>query len=241
MALKFISKGGMYVRVEKFKGGFTTYFQDHTVSKVVSYYDKTCVIHYTDGSQRTIELTGKDVVDVYNSQFGVPVSDDGSKLFLSSWENGLAAFDTGTNAVLWRYKRSRITKVFIFPDYLVTKRRYESILKFDIDTGELLGMVKSGTLERMFHLVGQYVLVDSYRGKLSIIDTENMTVVKQFPQKLINPFECLSFVIREAEFKENKVIIRGFEGMPRKEFIPELNLMMTSSDFERELDFDLSV
>lgn len=229
------------MRIEKFKGGFTTYFQDHIVNKVVSYYDRTCVIHYTDGSQRTIEFTGKDVVDSYNAQFGVPVSDDGSKLFLSSWENGLAAFDTATNAVLWRYKRTRITNSVVYRSYLVAKRDCESILKFDIETGEVLAVAKSGTLERMFHLVGQYILVDTYRGKLSVIDTENMTVVKQFPQKLINPFECLSFVIREAEFKENKVIIRGFEGMPRKEFIPELNLMMTSSDFERELDFDLPV
>ena len=197
------------MKIQKYDGYFETYPLSATVSKITCpYVGGLCSVHYLDGTVHSLNT----VADGYNSQFGLPVSPDGKLLFVSSWDTGLHAYDIITGKEIWHFKSTRIKAVYTAETYVVAVRYGNSILKLNIADGSKIGELRSGTIECSFELSFPYVLIDTYRGKLSVIDMNTLTVARQYARTQINPINAISFMIREVSLKRNKLTISGLEG-----------------------------
>ena len=125
--------------------------------------------------------------------------------------------------------------IFVYDDYLVFLNSYDSVYKIDISNGEMLGQIKNSAAERIFDLGTPYILVDAPVGKLSIIDTEKMLVVKKYGAKITNPLNCGSFIITDAALQDNTLTIYGHEQPRNTKYNPE---NMFGWPFERVIDTD---
>jgi len=226
-------------------GSFVQYFDNKVIEKIVwlGNYVKVGVSKFTNNIGEIIEtdihknfgtctvyfhhkppkeLSNVPFDTVYNRQYGMPVSEDGSKLFVGHWQkvrgkvkNGLQAYDIESDSLLWWLNEGKIRQIFLYSNYLIALQVDGAIFKVDIDNGEMLGQIKSGTLEDMFELDKPYVLVNAIRGKLCVVDTETMTVVKTygdpFRSPIINPSNYFSLMIWDAVLQDNVLTISGAE------------------------------
>lgn len=196
------------MKIQKHNGYFEEYFDSKIISKVVCAYDGLCSVYFCDGRICTFAT----VASGYNSQYGIPVSLDGKTLFVSSWETGVHAYNIDTGKEIWHFKSTRIMSVYASEAYVVAVRYGEAVLKLDIADGAKVGELRSGTIEASYELDFLHILVNTYRGKLSVIDMDSLSVVRQYPDSLINPYKAISFMIREVFLDRNKLTIAGLEG-----------------------------
>ena len=190
--------------------------QNHSnlkVKQTTLYEDQTCDIIYRDGTVRTIRVH----CDLpYILQYGMPVSFDGDLLFTSSWEDGLVATRITDGTVAWRCPGTRMTRVFVYEQFLIAVRMGISIIKIDLFTGQVMEELKSTTIDRAFYLNEDYLLVQSIKGKVSVLSSRQLNVVKSYKKQAVNPRQCLSFVIRDAFLRDNRLVISGFEEYPNR-------------------------
>lgn len=210
--------------------GFLQHYQNPLIDRIQFKFDGSCTICFKDGS------TADHFVDcevVYNEQFGIPISQDGKLLFVSSWEKGLTAYDTIGGKKLWHFKSTRIMDVFSYPNFLIALRYNKALLKIDPTSGALLQELKSGSLEDMHRLDDRHFFVDRLRGKYCVMDAMTMGIVKTYSPRVVNPSNCLSHVIRDAYLRDGRLYIEGFEDYPNRN-----HAVSCQQDFEREIDSD---
>jgi len=216
------------MQIEFVEGGFTQYFDNEVIEKIVCLGDciqevdkykfvGTCSIYFHHRPPK--ELCSMNFNVVYNSQYGMPISEDGSKLFVGHWEKtldgdkrGLEAYDIESGFLLWRLNEGKIREVFVYSNYLVALQANGAVFKVDIDSGKILAQIKSGTIEQQFDLGSSYILVEAVRGKLSVIDTEKMAVVKVYGPNVVNPSNYLSVLIQNVILQDDILTVSGLEG-----------------------------
>lgn len=210
--------------------GFLQHYQNPLIDSIQYLYDGNCCIYFKDGTTKT-HFVNCEVV--YNEQFGIPLSLDGTKLYVSSWERGLTAYNTITGEEIWRYKRTRIGNVFCYDNFLVAHRYGMALLQFDLNSGELTNEIKSTTLEHIFALDQKYLFVNWWKRKNCIVDAKTLQMVKSYSEKEVNPFDCLGHSIREAHIVDGKLFIEGFESCRNR----DMNDQETKT-FYRMIDAD---
>lgn len=188
---------------------------DHPSIQEARFYrdDRTCRILFRDGSEKELSF---QFDSVYLSQFGAPLSNNGKTIFISDWDKGLMAYDTDTGRLLWHYKSSRIADTMVFSAYVIAAKRYNGLLMLDAQTGEVRRQVKSSTIEKLFRLTDKLLLVDSLRGKVSVVDATTLETVRAFTKRETNPADCLSMIINDAKIQDGSIVLYGFEGCSRK-------------------------
>lgn len=188
--------------------GFYQEYENERIKLIQFYRDGSCLIHYHSGDRKYLQV-GCDVG--YNQQFNTPISDDGTLLFLSSWEKGLTAYDIENDCVRWQYKKSRIKNLFVFGNTVSAIRFGCGLLRFNIHTGELLDEIKSPSVEKTFQLSDRLILIDRIRGKLCLADVAEFTVIRQYSPKAFNPNAYLCSCITDAYLDGADLYIHGFE------------------------------
>ena len=240
------------MRIEYVERGFEQHFDNKVIEKIVYIGDYinvgtdtfrnntgelmtvdkqkfvgVCTIHFYHKPPK--ELRNVNFDSGYNSQYGIPISEDGSKLFVGHWEKtldgskrGLEAYDTESGALLWRLHEGKIREIFVYSTYLIALQAGGAVFKAGIDSGEVLGQIKSGTIEQQFELDSPYTLVNAIKGKLSVLDTEKMAVLKTYSPKTVNPSNCLSALIQNVSLQDDVLTISGIEEYPDGDFsMPE--------------------
>lgn len=207
---------------------FSQSYCNRRIAQIALYSDHACEISYTDGTGKLLRIPCDPV---YLSQYGLPISEDGELLFISSWEDGLTALRTEDGTVVWHHPGGKMTRVFVFLQFVVAVRNGKAIMKFDLATGQVLEEIKSTTIERAFYLRDDYLLVDTVKGRLSVLAVRPLCVVKRYQKQAVNPNGCLSLVIRNAFLRDNTLWIAGFEECPNKNICDEKQY-----PFERLLD-----
>jgi hypothetical protein len=239
------------VRIEPTNNGFVEAIENGVVEKVVCNYETgTCRVFFYDRPIKELNVGCSS----YHFQYGMPVSEDGSKLFVGNWEKesggldkGLHAFDITSGVLLWRLTEGKIRNIFVYPKYVIALKALTSVYKLDIDSGKVLGQIRSGTIEQIFYLSFPYVLIDSIKGNLSVLDVESMSIVKNYGSvyrsKKINPSNSLSVVIRDAKLKDGTLTVYGFESDPNKIYTssPASLQIQNSIIFERLIDTNFDV
>jgi len=223
------------MRIECVKGGFIQYYENNIIEKITatgqtiqdgtrtvnfqgetfevsnSKFIGTCTIHFHNKPPK--EFDNIDFCTAYNSQYGIPVSEDGSKLFVGSWEweKGLQAYDTEMGELLWRIRQGKSRNVFVYSDYIIVLKDLKYIYKVDIASGKILGEIKCYDGTELLDLGAPYIAINRPVGNLTIVDTNQMTVIKKYGGKILNPSKHLSLYIDEVSIKDNKLIISGSE------------------------------
>ncbi len=210
--------------------GFLQKYQNPLIKQIQFCYDGTCTIFFKDGTTRS-HFVNCEVA--YNEQHGIPLSLDGTKLFVSSWERGLTAYDTMTGETVWHYKTTRVGRVFCFGSFLIAHRYVVALQQVDVLSGELRNEIKSRALERVCALDNKHLFVDRLKGKRCIMDAETMEIIKRYNEKIVNPFNCLSHCIREAELRDGQLFIEGFERCRNRNINDD-----ETKDFYRMIDSD---
>lgn len=202
------------MRIERIHGGFIEYLDHEFIEKICCSYDNSCVVHYHDRPPQKLLIECSS----YNSQYGYPVSEDGRMLFVGSWENGLMAYDIATNELVWHLQTALVTSIIVYSSYVVAEIYYNAIVKLDIHTGEILSAIRSGTIAFTRELKAPYIIVDRIRGRLAIVDTSEMTVVKAYKNKIVNPNNCGCILIQDYRVNNNALSISGIESYPNQDY-----------------------
>lgn len=189
--------------------GFWQHLNHQTILKIwCDYETKLVTIFYKTGQIKTIDID----IDVYNSQYGVTVTEDGAKIIIGSWEKkkGLRCYKVENGDMLWHLQLPKIRSVILFDDYLSVVQGGKSLMKVSLETGEILAEIKSSTIEKQFLLFDSYIFLSTLKGKNCVFDTQSMRKIKDYPNSLINPNDCLSIIINDVEYCGTVKII-GFE------------------------------
>lgn len=177
-----------------------------------------CKVIFRDGTSDTYRV---NTSAAYLQQYSVPISEDGTIMYVSDWNKGLTAYDTRSGNEIWRIKRPHIRMTHLFSDYGVTLQTGKSLIQFDCQTGAVrktLGGEKAGkAIKGMYFLKDEMVLVYWYLGSACIIDCRSMTVKERIDPAVLNPHDCYSLAILNAYVKGNKVIVSGWEQGSMKE------------------------
>lgn len=204
----------MQLNIKAIDGGFCETFSSQQIQKVVCTYDGKCRIYYYTGKMQEILLECSS----FNQQYGFPISETHSLLFASSWENGLSAYDISSGLLRWTIPIKKASAVIVMDEYLMLLKNGSALLKIDIASGSIIAEIKSKTIEHIYELRLPYVLLDRFCGRLSILNSANMEIVKTYTEKQINPRNCLSFVIQNVQLENESLVICGFEDYPNRDF-----------------------
>ena len=136
-------------------------------------------VFYNDRTDKTFPMP----IDVYNHQFGnVPISAERNRIFWGSWEKGICAYDLITGEVIWKIKGWKFRNILVFDKYLITVQQYNKLLRLDIETGEILNEVKSGTLKSVYKLDDRHFYTNAVKGIGTVYDAMDMSVYKSYPK-----------------------------------------------------------
>lgn len=199
--------------------------------RLLYYYEKNdskgdcCEVIFCDGTSVIHKLNNESG---YTRQYGVPLSDDGTIMYICDWYKGLTAYDTRSGKELWRINKPHIRMTQLFQDFGVTLQSAEALIQFDLQTGTVLteiGGKECIEMDRMFFLKDELVLIYRYHESACIVDCRTMTIAKRIDPRILDPYKCLSFVLLNTYVKDNQVIAVGWESGARTEikFRPKHN------------------
>lgn len=197
------------------QSGFVEVLDHHSTIDMIEFlFPQKCIVKQRDGSISSFDMK----TDIFNYQYGIPASADGSMLFKGSWRDGIDAISTNNGTIVWHSNQKRIRRIFVYELYIIVISQGYALIKLDALTGEVIAEVKSTSIEDDFQLSDSCVLVDRIKGDLCVLDTEKMMVTKRYSHSQYNPRNCLSFIIRNAYLIDGKLLISGFEDYPNKDY-----------------------
>jgi hypothetical protein len=95
--------------------GFIQIIENNIIEKIVCQYDGICTIYFYDKPPKKINIG----CEVYNRQYGISISENGSNLFFGSWGKGLLAYDIESGKLLWKSSDRKIRHIFVYTVYLI--------------------------------------------------------------------------------------------------------------------------
>ena len=194
--------------------GFQEILNHPLIKRLDFNYSGVCTVYYHNNTIRSIPFSS----EVFQRAYGVFPSSDGTLLFKGSWEDGVYAIRIEDGNIHWHFKTTRIKWVIPYDAYVIAIKSGASVLKLNINTGIVWDQIKSSTISRCFPLKESLLLIDAIRGRLSVIDTYSMRIIKAYSIFEVNPNNCLSCIIQKAEWKEGFIIISGLEEYPNHDF-----------------------
>ena len=136
-------------------------------------------VHFADGTIAQWEST---VFDSFITQFGIAISEDGTKLFAQTWENGLHCLDPHTGKRIWRTKsRAGITNIYVNRDTICAHKHEKALQLLDIHTGELLKEKKPATAWGFHSVDHTRILCQVTARKWEVIDATTLETLDTFP------------------------------------------------------------
>ena len=85
-------------------------------------------------------------VEVYNSQFPIPISYDGAKVFVQSWEKpGLRCYSVAKGSLIWTNRQlNKVNDVLVLNNLLLCFIQETGVVLVDADTGEIIKWILRG-------------------------------------------------------------------------------------------------
>lgn len=191
-------------------GGFLEEFNHPVIRKIEFYYHNPSIVYFNNGKIKTIDLS----CNPYHSQYGIAVSENGDILFQGNWhtKDGLIAYHIMDERILWKKSISHISDIEVHNSVLTVAVRGKSITQLNIHDSSIIQQLQSKSIERMYRLNENLVLVNRFKRNICIFDLESLHIEAFFPELVVNPNQFLSFVIQSAFIDNDCIVITGFEG-----------------------------
>ncbi len=203
------------MQITRYVGGFTQTMTHPTVRALdCDCTQGTCTVQYADGSTRT-HMIG---CTVFNAQYGIPVSDDGQVLFVTSWEHGLRAVDAASGETRWQYPQSGLAQLILSGDRIFAHRLSKSLIALDAQTGAVSATLPLHDSDGIALLSPNRGLAWSNGGRARLIDLDTVTIARRYTGHEINPNRCLSVLIQSAAIEDDRLVLRGIECYPNGDY-----------------------
>lgn len=214
------------------------YLCSSIISADIHYNLGAVMFRYSDDRTITIDVSNHVELSAYNLQFGVTLTDDGTKFFLQSWEMGLFCFETQTGTLLWHIKRKKAFQLATRGNTVLCHFSGQCIAIIDVASGDILRNYSFTSGTTFKPLSSDYYLVGPKRNRYEIIDGDLETVSK-IPVSKLNPhaFDC--FIIQDASLDGGNLVIAGVEYLADEFQIAvktrHSNMFLEKSRFLREI------
>ena len=195
------------IRVEIGENGFWEFLKNKHINKIwCSYEKKTCTVFYTDGCTKEIN-TG---CDIYNIQYGTPVTSDGKSILISKWGKGLFSYALKTGDINWQVKATKTNEFLLFDDYVTLMCPGKSIIKIDINNGEVIHEWKGKSLLAHYLVNHNVFLAYWLHDCIAIIDSNTTEIIRKFKRTEVFQDVSKDYVITGSYLEDGNIVIVGF-------------------------------
>ena len=160
-----------------------------------------CTVHFSDGTQSTFQT----VYSVFNTQYGIAVSEKFHCILIGTWERGLYCYDAYTGERRWRSPMGSNRSMYVPPhsDYVITTRAGKGLFRLDIATGLVHDSLRSTTTENSYRITDSVALVERLGRDYCLVDLEQFQIIKRYaPSKIQSP-DAIAFIITDAWLEHN--------------------------------------
>lgn len=166
---------------------------------------------FRDGRKFCINVSCYVEIDtVYLKQFGLTVTSSGEIFFVQSWEQGLFCFDTTRGTLLWHNERKKAYELVVLKEIVVCRFLNQCIEVIDIRKGNTISHYPLGSNAIFIPIDDEHYLVGPKRDIYRVLDY-NLEETIKLSSKLLNPSRFDTFIIRDAQFTNDGMQIRGVE------------------------------
>lgn len=179
--------------------------------KTYKFSPSKITVKYKTGESYTWE---NNHIHGYNLGFGIAVSNDGTKIFVQTWECGMFCLDAKTGNSIWRTKSKRgITSIFVGDNTITAQLHDYAMQLIDINTGEVIKEKRPSTAWGFITLDNRYILCNVTARKWEIIDAETMETKETFTNKEFMGGQT-DFIVNHVEISEDgRLHITGFKNV----------------------------
>lgn len=193
--------------------GLTVFYDCGIAKKAsVSNYSGRITFELRDG--RIIEHVINDHIlpnPSYLKQFGISISENGEYFFIQSWEKGLFCFHMQDGSLLWHYKTKHAYDLVVRKNHIVCLFFGLCVSVIEISSGKMVSRFPLSSYSTCFvPITDERYIVGPKRGKYLILD-ENLSIVSSIPIETFNPRGCTTFLLLQAYFTPDGLLISGFE------------------------------
>jgi len=185
-----------------------------------------CNVRSLDGSLITSFPTSYELA--FNSQYGTPISQDEKFLFIGTWYNGLYCYEISTGKLLWKKGPGRVSTIIPIDNYVIVEMQGRGIHKRNIQTGDLVAELKMSGIASLFQIDENEIFAGPKRNRSFVYQIPELIEKQTILNSVLNPYECLSYVILDCHKAEGHLVVSGWEEYPHKDY-----LQKGSKSFER--------
>lgn len=192
--------------------GFTVMYSYNDISKVdVNCNIDSFVFSFADGRIVTVNVSEfVEMSKAYNQQFGITLTDDGTRFFVQSWESGLFCFDIATGNLIWHNKQRKAYNLATKGNVALCRYYGKCISIIDIESGQIIQSYPLAIGTTFKPLSQDYYLVGPKRGYYHILDSKLERQARVSVAKL-NPNALDTFIIHQASLTDNGIVVEGVE------------------------------
>ena len=162
-----------------------------------------------------------EAIDIYNSQFGVALSEDHSCLFITSWLHGVFCFDLFSGELKWNFHLKHAQQIVQYSNFLLCDFQELGIRKISYDGSEL-ARYQMTTYDAFFALDEPYFLIGPKREQYHIVDSSNMLLqCKVKKSSIVNTDDTL--ILLSATGNLQRLTVHGYQS--EQLFTKEIDLL----------------
>ena len=161
-----------------------------------------CFLYFKDGTVRFFDT----VFTIFNSQYGIAVSEKYHCIFIGTWERGLYCYDAYTGERRWRSPMGSNRNMYVPPhsDYVITTRAGKGLFRLDIATGLVHDSLRSTNMNRALDITDSVAFVDRLGRDCCLVDLERFQILKRYPFSKLQSANSISFIITDAWIEHNQ-------------------------------------
>lgn len=199
--------------------GFVTQYDIGSISaSIVCFSNNTIRFIFKNVAPVKFMLPKKISLEFYQAQFGITVTEDGSKFFIQTWEKGLYCFSVRTGEILWHIKENCIEELATFDKHLICSSRKKGLLKIRIEDGSIQEHFSAPSQESVFIPLENGTFFFGPVKNQYVILTGNFMILSYLSRNDVNPNNFRFFFINDANSLEDSILLSGIEYSDEREY-----------------------
>jgi hypothetical protein len=183
---------------------------DHDKIKTLLYDTEGNLSVINKDDQQLLKFHTKASV-AYNRQYGTPISPDGQYVFIGTWEQALFCYSLDTGTLVWKQTPGKVRNIIVHENLLFIEMADRGIYARDLNSGKLLKEIKMSSIDSFFLLKKIELFAGPKNGKYFLFDIPSLKIKTEIKIKSLNIHNCLSFIILDVYYKDNELMIKGWE------------------------------
>ena len=147
----------------------------------------------------------------FNRQYGTPISPDGTLVFIGVWDKGLFCYSIPDGRLVWKQGPGKVRKILVCDTELIVEMCDRGIYHRKIVDGSISQVIPMSSIGIFYRISENELFAGPKYNQVFLYELPLLKAVGILGIRDLNVRNCLSFVITEARYEGNDLIIRGFE------------------------------